>query len=201
MGAARAEAPAGTLEIRLASGTALEQRGREQLERLLATHDLSRWLFTRTVQIQSRVIPHSHPVLTLNMQYLDNDAAQLASFLHEQLHWFLVQNQAKLSPRLRHWNVCIPRFQRRHQKGPTAEAARSSTWSFVSSSSLTPCVTSSGRQRHTLHSGPSDTTRGCIARCSNGPRQSGRSYAHRVLECQTHAAESSTEAMDGDVIG
>ena len=97
MGAARAEAPAGTLEIRLASGTALEQRGREQLERLLATHDLSRWLFTRTVQIQSRVIPHSHPVLTLNTQYLDNDAAQLATFLHEQLHWFLVQNQAKLA--------------------------------------------------------------------------------------------------------
>ena len=94
--AARAMAPAGTLEIRLASGTALEQRGREQLERLLATHDLSRWLFTRTIQIQSRVIPHSHPVLTLNTQYLDNDAAQLASFLHEQLHWFLVQNQAKL---------------------------------------------------------------------------------------------------------
>jgi len=50
-GAARAEAPAGTLEIRLASGTAFEQRGREQLERLLATHDLSRWLLTRTVQI------------------------------------------------------------------------------------------------------------------------------------------------------
>jgi hypothetical protein len=50
-GAARAEAPADTLEIRLASGTALEQRGREQLERLLATHDLSRWLLTRTVQI------------------------------------------------------------------------------------------------------------------------------------------------------
>ena len=79
MGAVRAEVPAGTLEIRLASGTALEQRGRVQLERLLATHDLSRWLFTRTVQIQSRVIPHSHPVLTLNTQskYVQNivDAA------------------------------------------------------------------------------------------------------------------------------
>lgn len=92
--AAHAMAPPGTLEIRLASGTALEQRGREQLERLLATYDLSRWVFTRTVQIQSRAIPHSHPVLTLNTRYLDNDAAQLATFLHEQLHWFLVQNQA-----------------------------------------------------------------------------------------------------------
>jgi len=81
------------LEIRLASGTALEQKGREQLERMLARWDVSRWLFTRTVQIQSRVIPHSHPVLTLNTQYVENDAAQLATFLHEQLHWFLIRDQ------------------------------------------------------------------------------------------------------------
>jgi len=84
------------VEIRLASGTELEQRGREQLERILAKWDLSRWLFTRTVQIQSRVIPHSHPVLTLNTQYVDDadDARQLATFLHEQLHWFLGDGRA-----------------------------------------------------------------------------------------------------------
>ena len=110
---------------------------------------------------------------------------------------FSFRTRRSWRPRLRHWNVCIPRFQRRLRKGPTAEAARTSTWSFVSSS-LTPCVTSSGRQRHALHSGPSGTTRGCIARCSNGPRQSGRSYAQRVLTCQTHAVESSNKAMDAD---
>jgi hypothetical protein len=84
------------IEIRLASGTPLEQQGRQQLERLLKRWDLSRWQFTRVVQIQSRVIPHSHPVLTLNTQYLDNDAAQLATFLHEQLHWYLIRDQAAL---------------------------------------------------------------------------------------------------------
>jgi hypothetical protein len=79
------------VDIRLAAGTELEQRGREQLERILTKWDLSRWLFTRTVQIQSRVIPHSHPVLTLNTQYVDDedDTRQLATLLHEQLHWFL----------------------------------------------------------------------------------------------------------------
>ena len=84
-----------TVEIRLASGTALEQRGREQLERILSKWDLSRWLFTRTVQIQSRVIPHSHPVLTLNTQYVDDptDARQLSTFVHEQLHWFLADDR------------------------------------------------------------------------------------------------------------
>jgi hypothetical protein len=85
-------ASSGPVDIRLASGTALEQHAREQLVRLLTTWDLSRWLFTRTVQIESRVIPHSHPVLTLNTQYLDNDTAQVATLLHEQLHWFLVQH-------------------------------------------------------------------------------------------------------------
>ncbi len=82
-------APGAGLRIELASSTPLEQRAREQLQRLLGTYDLRPWLFTRTVRIESRVIPHSHPVLTLNTRYLDNDTAQVATFLHEQLHWFL----------------------------------------------------------------------------------------------------------------
>ena len=77
------------LRIRLHRGTPLEERGREQLRRLLHTHDLRKWLFTRDVLIQSGVIPHSHPVLTLNTRYLDDDTAQLATFVHEQIHWFL----------------------------------------------------------------------------------------------------------------
>ena len=81
------------IEIRLASGSALEERGRQQLQRILTKWDLSRWLFTRTVQIQSRVIPHSHPVLTLNTQYVDDDARQLATLLHEQMHWFLADDK------------------------------------------------------------------------------------------------------------
>ncbi len=82
------------ISIQLHSGTALEERGREQLERLLRTYDLERWLFTRLVVIQSRVIPHSHPILTLNTRYVDDDIAQLATFLHEQHHWFLVDRRA-----------------------------------------------------------------------------------------------------------
>lgn len=77
------------LEVRTASGTALEELGREQLLRLVATYDVERWIYTRVVQIQSRVTPHSHPVLTLNTQYIRNDTAQLATFLHEQLHWYV----------------------------------------------------------------------------------------------------------------
>jgi len=83
---------AAALEIQLHSGTPLEERGRDQLHRLLHTYDLRKWLFTREVLIQSGVIPHSHPVLTLNTRYVDDDTAQLATFVHEQLHWFLTDH-------------------------------------------------------------------------------------------------------------
>ncbi|WP_169307712.1 hypothetical protein [Gemmatimonas aurantiaca] len=83
-----------SLTIELAGGSSFEQRGREQLDRLLVAYDLSPWLFTRTVRIQSRVVPHSHPVLTVNTAYLANDTAQLATFLHEQLHWWFAGRQA-----------------------------------------------------------------------------------------------------------
>jgi hypothetical protein len=80
------------IDIRLQSGTPLEERGRDQLRRLLRTYDLHKWLFTRDVLLQSGVIPHSHPVLTLNTRYVDDDTAQLATFVHEQLHWFLTDH-------------------------------------------------------------------------------------------------------------
>ena len=99
-----------TLEIRLHSGTPLEERGRDQLRRLLHTHDLQKWLFTRDVLIQSGVLPHSHPVLTLNTRYLDDDTAQLATFVHEQIHWFLTDHmeRAKTDAALTELRVLYP---------------------------------------------------------------------------------------------
>ena len=43
--------------------------------------------------MESGVVPHSHPVLTLNSRYTDGrDERQLSTFLHEQIHWFLFAN-------------------------------------------------------------------------------------------------------------
>lgn len=81
--------PSEEVRISLHSDAELERRGRDQLTRLLRAYDLNRWLFTHEVLIQSGVVPHSHPVLTLNTRYLDDDMSQLATFVHEQLHWFL----------------------------------------------------------------------------------------------------------------
>ena len=55
----------------------------------MQVYDLKPFLFTNTVHIQSRVIPHSHPVLTLNSRYAEAPNKLLAVFLHEQLHWWL----------------------------------------------------------------------------------------------------------------
>lgn len=81
------------VRISLASSEA-EQQGRAQLERILAKWDLSQWLFTRDVQVQMNTIPHSHPILTVNTNYLGNDTAQVATFIHEQLHWFFDRDSA-----------------------------------------------------------------------------------------------------------
>jgi hypothetical protein len=83
-----------SIEIRLATDSDLEKQARLQLERILAKWDLSQWLFTRTVQIRSGVIPHSHPVLTLNTNSLADDTIKLKSFVHEQLHWFMSRYHA-----------------------------------------------------------------------------------------------------------
>lgn len=82
------------VEIRLTKDTSTTRETRAQLERILATWDLSRWIFTRTIQVEPGVIPHSHPVLTLNTNGLQNDSVKAKSLIHEQLHWFLSQHHA-----------------------------------------------------------------------------------------------------------
>ncbi|HJU90875.1 MAG TPA: hypothetical protein VJ672_15910 [Gemmatimonadaceae bacterium] len=89
-----AQSPA-ELEIELANDGDEEQRAREQLRRIVRNFDLSPWLFTRRVRVEAGVIPHSHPVLTVNTRYLDNDTAQVATFVHEQLHWFFVEHESR----------------------------------------------------------------------------------------------------------
>ena len=70
------------------TGDSREYECLAQLERLLAECDVSRWVFTQDVAIQVGVIPYSHPVLTLNTRHLRQDDLLLATFLHEQIHWF-----------------------------------------------------------------------------------------------------------------
>jgi hypothetical protein len=69
-----------------------ENQTRAQLTRLLSAYDLDDWLFTTSVLIDERAIPHSHPVLTLHTRHIEDDLHLLSTFVHEQIHWHLVAN-------------------------------------------------------------------------------------------------------------
>lgn len=75
--------------ITTVNSTAKEQQAHVQLKRLLADLPVDSWLLTRTIRIEEGVIPHSHPVLTLNTRHLDDDARALATLMHEQMHWWI----------------------------------------------------------------------------------------------------------------
>lgn len=78
------------LKITLAGkNEALELKGKEQLERLLKQYDLEKYLFTKDIILASHTMPTSHPVLTLNTRYVNDDDRALDAFLHEQMHWYL----------------------------------------------------------------------------------------------------------------
>lgn len=83
------------LRVRTAHGSEQERRTIEQLRRILSRHALAPWIGTRELRVDSDAIPHSHPVLTLDTSYLEDDARQLASFVHEQFHWYLDATPAR----------------------------------------------------------------------------------------------------------
>ncbi|MEP5610788.1 MAG: hypothetical protein ABJP45_01000 [Cyclobacteriaceae bacterium] len=55
-------------------------------------YDVQKWIFTDTLKIADKEIPHSHPILTLNTRP-QSDLSLLSIFLHENVHWFLVENE------------------------------------------------------------------------------------------------------------
>lgn len=89
-GTVHAEMP---LEISYAHNAADEMRTGEQLNHLLQTGDMSKWIVTKTVVIDHDAIPHSHPVLTLHARHLRDDDLLLSTFVHEQMHWFLAAHR------------------------------------------------------------------------------------------------------------
>jgi hypothetical protein len=75
--------------ITLVHDSAEERETKRQLLDLLARYPLDRWFYTDAVRIEDGVIPHSHPVLTLNSAHSAGHPLRLLSvYIHEQLHWY-----------------------------------------------------------------------------------------------------------------
>ena len=88
------------LNIKLKNGTEVEQKKKEQIERLAQQYDLKKYTKTRDIIIEQGVRPHSAPVLTLNGRFPDNDDLALAVYIHEQGHWVLMERLPRMNREL-----------------------------------------------------------------------------------------------------
>ena len=84
---ARAQTP--KLNIKTKNGLAQEEQRKEQMARLAKQYDLKKYTITRDILIERGAMNHSHPTLTLNLRFLDNDDLALSAYVHEQAHWVL----------------------------------------------------------------------------------------------------------------
>ncbi len=95
---ANAETP--KLNIKTKHNLPAEEQRKEQMERLAKQYDLKKYTITRDILIQRGAMNHSHPTLTLNLRFLDNDDLALSAYVHEQGHWVLTDRTRPEIPRL-----------------------------------------------------------------------------------------------------
>ncbi len=77
------------LVIKTVNKTDVEIKTKDKLESLLSKYDTSKWIFTNKILIKEGLRSHSHPVLTVATQHYQDDLLLLATFIHEQIHWFV----------------------------------------------------------------------------------------------------------------
>jgi hypothetical protein len=96
--AASAQTP--KLKIKTKSGLPGEEQRKQQIERLARQYDLKKYTITRDILVEHGAINHSHPTLTLNLRFLDNDDLALSAYVHEQAHWVMMDRLRLDNPRL-----------------------------------------------------------------------------------------------------
>ena len=66
------------------------ERVRAWLVALRGRHrDLAQFEYTRHIRIVPASTTHSHPILTLGTRFAESEDHLLATYLHEQMHWYL----------------------------------------------------------------------------------------------------------------
>ena len=88
------------LNIQTKNGLPQEEQRKEQMERLAKQYDLKKYTITRDILIERGAMNHSHPTLTLNLRFLDNDDLALSAYVHEQAHWVLTDRNRFDNPSL-----------------------------------------------------------------------------------------------------
>jgi hypothetical protein len=109
------------IDIQTKNGSEAEQKTVGLLQGLLRKYDLSAYFFTHEVIVASGVIPHSHPVLTLNTRHNANIDRLLSTFLHEQIHWFATQNESKVRRAIEELKTKYPNIPKAPPEGSSDE--------------------------------------------------------------------------------
>jgi hypothetical protein len=84
------------IAIELCQNTNDAKAVRRRLRSLMRRFDLSPLMTTARIRVNADVIPHSHPILTLNTRWANDSPRLLADLLHEQIHWWLSGRLNKL---------------------------------------------------------------------------------------------------------
>jgi hypothetical protein len=117
------------LQIKLANSTPAEQQTKTQLERLMQTYDLTKWVATRVVVIDEKTsIPHSHPVLTLNTRHIKDDELLLSTFVHENMHWFVIREDGRIEAAVKEFRTMFPKVP---VSGPEGARDENSTYTHI----------------------------------------------------------------------
>ena len=98
-----------------------EDEARQQLRRILSSYDLDPWIFTQEVRIEVGAQPYSHPILTLNTNFLDSDDQQMFIFVHEQAHWFVSDSVPYQAPENREEVEIIKELQQLYPNAPVSD--------------------------------------------------------------------------------
>lgn len=81
---------------------------KQNIIHLVQVYDLTPFLFTKTIHIQSQVVPHSHPILTLNSRNAENPKKILSTWLHEELHWWTSNNNKNVELAIEEFKKVYP---------------------------------------------------------------------------------------------
>jgi hypothetical protein len=118
------------IKISLKNSSKAEQQTKEQLQRLLKTYDLSKWIFTKSIIIDEKeAIPHSHPALRLSTRHLKDDELLISTFIHEQAHWFVSEDQNRQAAAVKDFKEMFPKVPVGFPEGARDE---SSTYIHIS---------------------------------------------------------------------
>ncbi len=106
-------------KIELHSGNESERKAEALIRGFGKTYDLSPYIFTKDIFIQSMIIPHSHPVLTLNTRQISEPERYLALLIHEEIHWFFAagEREAQLVKFISRMREKYPRVPSRKNGG------------------------------------------------------------------------------------